>query len=285
MEETTERIQGRAVSPAQVEWLREWIAAHPAWSRKQIARELCAAWEWRDQAGRVKDFAARSFLLKLAGQGRIALPALRPKGRTGFRRPIREPENWAEPAGWTGSLAALQPLRVEVVRTGTAGQQAWNFYLSRYHYLGLKVVGENLGYLVRGRDGRDLACLLFGAAAWRCAPRDLHLGWSSAERAEGLAGIANNTRFLILPWLRVPHLASHVLGLAARRIDADWRAKYGHGLKWLETFVERERFAGTCYRAANWRRIGPTKGRSRQDRYSRLQVPVKDLYLYPLEGR
>ena len=283
--EAAQRIQGRWVSPAEMEWLREWLAAHPSWSRKRIARELCAAWNWRDQTGRPKDFAARSFLLKLAGRGQITLPALRPRSRTGFRRPVREPAGWSEPAVWTGELAALRPLHFEVVATGTPGQQAWNFYLARYHYLGLRVVGENLGYLVRSQDGRDVACLLFGAAAWRCAPRDRFVGWSPAEQVAGLAEVANNTRFLILPWLRVPQLASHVLGTAARRIDADWRAKYGHGLKWLETFVERERFLGTCYRAANWQRVGQTTGRSRQDREQKLRVPVKDIYLYQLAGR
>jgi hypothetical protein len=275
--ETTQRIQGREVSPEQIEWLREWLAANPGWSRKRIARELCAAWEWRDEAGRVKDFAARSFLLKLAGRGEIELPALRPRSLTGFRQVVREPQGWQEPAVLESPLSALQPLRIEVVRSGTAAQLAWNFYLERYHYLGLRVVGEN-----RDRGGRDLACLLFGAAAWRCAPRDRFLEWEAQERSAGLSQIANNTRFLVLPWVRVASLASHVLGLIARRIDSDWREKYGHGLLWLETFVERDRFRGTCYRAANWQVVGQTKGRSRQDREYKLKVPVKDIYLYAL---
>lgn len=260
------------------------MAAHPQWSRKKIARELCAVWDWRDAAGRVKDFAARSFLLKLEGLGQIQLPALRPRSLTGFRRPVNEPVGWQEPPVLATSLSALRPLNVEVVQTGTASERAWNFYLAQYHYLGLRVVGENLGYLVRDAQGRDVACLLFGAAAWRCAPRDLHLGWDGAQRTAGLAQIANNTRFLVLPWVRASHLASHVLGAVARRIDADWRGKYAHGLRWLETFVERDRFRGTCYRAANWRCVGQTTGRSRQDREKRLRVPVKDIYLYPLNG-
>jgi hypothetical protein len=282
--ETAQRIQGRWVRTEDIVWLREWMATHPEWSRKRLARELCAAWGWRDGAGRVKDFAARSFLLKLEALAEIRLPALRPRSLTGFRRPVHEPAGWQEPPGFAASLDALQPLRVEVVQTGTAVERRWSFYLSRYHYLGLRVVGENLGYLVCDREGRDVACLLFGAAAWRCAPRDRHLGWDGAERAARLSEIANNTRFLVLPWLRVPQLASHVLGLVARRIDRDWRHKYGHGLRWLETFVERERFRGTCYRAANWRCVGQTTGRSRQDRDQRLRVPVKDIYLYPLNS-
>ena len=171
-----------------------------------------------------------------------------------------------------------------MVKAGTADQRAWAFYLSRYHYLGLRVVVENLGYLVRDQREREVACLLFGAAAWYCAPRGRALGWGPQERRERLGEMANNTRFLILPRVRVPHLASHVLGRVARRIDGDWRERYGHGLRWLETFVEREDFVGTCYRAANGQCVGQTQGRSRQDRELCVRVPVKDVYLYALGG-
>jgi len=137
-------------------------------------------------------------------------------------------------------------------------------------------------YLVQDRDGRDLACLLFGSAAWKTRPRDELIGWNHETRSRNLLWITNNTRFLILPWVRVPHLASHVLGRIIRRIRADWNAKYGHPVHLLETFVERERFIGTCYKAANWIYVGSTKGRGRQDRYTTLKVPIKDIYLYPL---
>ena len=156
------------------------------------------------------------------------------------------------------------------------------FYLDRFHYLGWRVVGENLAYLARDGQGRDLGVLLFGAAAWRCAPRDRDLGWNETQRRAGLATVANNTRFLILPHVRVPHLASHLLARCARRINQDWHQKYGHGLEWLETFVDTERFAGTCYRAANWRHVGETQGRSRQDRDHTLVVPRKAVFLYQL---
>ncbi len=173
----------------------------------------------------------------------------------------------------------MEIVRVEV---GTAEQTRWAFYLERYHYLGWRVVGENLGYLIRAADGRELGCLLFGAAAWRCGARDRWLRWDEATRRRDLPRVVNNTRFLILPWVRVPHLASHALGRVARRIGADWRIKYGHGLGWLETFVDTERFAGTCYRAANWKLAGFTQGRSRQDRHHRLKVPRKAVWLYRL---
>lgn len=272
-------LQGRQVSPDDIVWLQNWIAHHPHYSRKRLARELCHLWHWHDDRGRLKDFAARSFLLKLAAKGVVTLPPLQLHQRR-TRPPVLPPPDWQEPAPWTAALPSLQPVQLEVVVPGSSVSRRWAFYVARYHDLGLHVVGENIGYLARDSQGRDLGCLLFGAAAWRCAPRDRFLGWTDSQRRERLAQLANNTRFLILPWVRVPHLASHLLGAVARRIDADWQAKYGHGLEWLETFVQRDRFAATCYRAANWRHVGDTTGRSRQDRDRDLRVPVKAVYLY-----
>jgi hypothetical protein len=155
--------------------------------------------------------------------------------------------------------------------------------LARHHYLGFGgPVGENIAYQVTDRSGQDLACVLFGAAAWKVSARDSWIGWTPARRAQGLQQIANNTRFLILPWVRVPHLASHILGRISRRIVRDWQTKYGHPVDLLETFVDRTRFRGTCYRAANWIHVGSTQGRSRQDRTRSLRAPVKDIYAYPL---
>lgn len=282
--ETEPRVQGRTIRSDDVVWLQALIGAHPEWSRKEIAREVCRAWEWKDGRGRLKDFAARSLLLKLEARGAIRLPPLRYRRKRHWAWAAQEGADTPEPAVLESSLGALRPLAIEPVQAGSTEHRQWRHYLQSYHYLGLRVVGENVGYLVRDRAGRDVACLLFGAAAWKCAVRDRCLGWSAVERVQALPQIANNTRFLILPWVRVPHLASHVLGAVARRIDEDWRTKYGHGLRWLETFVERDRFRGTCYRAANWRCVGQTTGRSRQDRERRLRAPVKDVYLYPLSG-
>lgn len=276
-------VQGRPVRPEQIHWLRDWMAAHPHYSRKRLARELCQQWQWRDGRGRLKDFAARSFLLKLQAQGHLTLPPLQMHQRRPPRPGPALPD-WQEPPGWSAPLAAVSPVRVEPVVPSTPAARRWAFYLHRYHYLGLRVVGENAGYLAQDAHGRDLACLLFGAPAWRCAPRDRALGWTDAQRRARLPTLANNTRFLILPWVRVPHLASHLLGQVTRRLAADWQAKYGHGLDGLETFVERDRFAGTCYRAANWQCVGSTTGRSRQDRNHTHAVPVKDIYLYRLRG-
>ena len=276
-----QRVQGRWIGPQEIVWLQSWIDGHPLWSPKRIARELCGCWPWRDERGRVKDLAARSFLLKLQARGHLRLPALQEHQR----RPPRAKGLKADgptPARWSAALSEIRPVGVEAVEPGSAAAERWAFYLERFHYLGLRVVGENLGYLARDTQGREVAALLFGAPAWRCAARDRVLGWTDEERRQQLAWIANNTRFLVLPWVRVAHLASHILGAVTRRIDADWRAKYGHGLRWLETFVERGRFTGACYRAANWRCVGRTQGRSRQDRHHTTRVPVKDVYLYAL---
>ena len=277
-------LQGRRIQPGDLAWLQSWIDENPDWSRKQIARELCRRWNWVDMRGGLKDFAARSLLLKLEGRGQVKLPAL----RTQFRRVRLKPtslEQWEEPPTWTALLAELAPVRLEPVEAGSPAAKRWAFYLERYHYLGFRVVGENLGYLATDGQGRDVGCLLFGAAAWRCAARDRRLGWSSQDRQQYLWSVANNTRFLILPWVRVKHLASCLLGAVARRIDADWHQRYRHGVDWLETFVDRDRFRGSCYRAANWECVGQTQGRGRQDREHQLRVPVKDVYLYDLKSR
>jgi hypothetical protein len=282
--DTEIELQGRRISATQMAWHRGWIEGNRHWSRKRLARELCQRWQWFDGLGRLKDFAARSFLLKLEARGVVKLPPLQLHQR---RPPRGVPtlESWTEPVAWEANLGEISPISLERVMPGTQAQRRWRFYLHRYHYLGLAVVGENMGYLARDRQGRDVACLLFGAAAWRCAPRDQALGWSNPQRKERLLRVVNNTRFLVLPWVKVKHLASCVLGQVARRIERDWQDKYGHGLDWLETFVQRDRFRGICYRAANWRWVGQTKGRSRQDRDHQMRVSIKDVYLYDLQKR
>ena len=280
----TEVLQGRRLEAGEKTWLGQWIAEHPQWSRKRIAKELCRHWQWVDGRGRLKDFSARSLLLKLEARGELKLPPLRLYQRR-VRLAVSSPPSWQETQPWSAGLAEISPVRVERMQAGSLEVKRWAFYLDRYHYLGLRVVGENMGYLVTDRHHRDVGGVLFGAAAWRCAPRDRKLGWSAQKRSEELWRVANNTRFLVLPWARVPHLASHILGAVARRIDGDWQEKYGHGLDWLESFVDRERFGGSCYRGANWEWVGQTQGRSRQDRNHQLQVSVKDVYLYDLQSR
>jgi hypothetical protein len=184
------------------------------------------------------------------------------------------------------SLADVSPLQIQAVESGQPDYKLFQRYLVQYHYLGYGgPVGENIGYLARDRQGRELACVQFGAAAWKVAPRDQWIGWSARQRTQRLHFIANNSRFLILPWVRVLRLASFLLGQITRRINEDWQRKYGHPLHLLESFVQVDRFAGTCYRAANWIEVGLTQGRTRQDRRKTIQVPIKAVYLYPLHRR
>jgi hypothetical protein len=276
---------------SQVEQLRQLMAAHPDWSRRRLSQELARLWDWRNGVGQLKDMAARALLLKLEQRGWIALPPRRrtPSNRMRHKRMPELPFS-GRLAPITERLAALLPLMISEVSTPAGANQRPLFesLLHQHHYLGYRsTVGENLQYLICDGQGRPLACLLFGAAAWQCADRDHFIGWDSRHRAQNLHLLANNTRFLIPPGVGVNHLASSVLGQVSRRVSRDWQGKYGHPIYLLETFVERDRFAGTCYRAANWVRVGQTKGRSRQDRPDGTwhQVPVKDVYLYPLHPR
>lgn len=276
-------IQGRIVTPEVLAQVRGLIAERGDWSRRRLALELCRQWQWHSAAGQIKDMAARSFLDKLEARGWIELPPRQRRRGPGFApRLAALPPPQAE---LKASLAQLRPLQWQVFRARQPQAMRFNAYLARYHYLPYRsAVGENLGYLVQDRQGRDLACALFGAAAWKIQPRDTFLGWTASERQAHLSGVVNNSRFLILPWVRVPELASHILGRVARRLASDWQAHYGHPVVLVETFVERERFRGGCYRAANWIYVGQTQGRTRQDRERRIQAPVKDIWVYPLQA-
>lgn len=277
-------IQGRRVTDEDVCLIRRLLRENPAWHRTQLSRELCRVWGWFAANGRLKDMACRSLLLKLQARGVIALPARRSASVNGWRnREVEQVPCCEVPIH--APLAELQPLEVEQVHGGES-LALFRHLVRQYHYLGYGgTVGENLKYLVRNRARRPLACLLFGSAAWRTAPRDVYLGWDERARRRNLQLVTNNMRFLVLPWVEVPCLASHILGLIGRRIATDWVARYGHTVVLLETFVDVERFRGTCYRASNWLCVGRTRGRSRNDRHHALSVSPKDIYLYPLHRR
>lgn len=276
-------VQGRELSTDDIGLIQGLLAEHCDWGRSKISQELCRLWDWRNAQGRIKDMAARTLLLKLERGGHIKLPQRRRPSPNGLRNRSHVAFLDHVCAPICGVLRDLRPLAVSVVEPGSEQLRLFNGLLGHYHYLGHRnTVGENLRYLVRDRMDRPVACALFGSAAWKCAERDTFLGWERAARERNLQGLTNNTRFLVLPWVMVPHLASHVLGLIARRIRADWQSKYGHPVHALETFVDRDRFKGTCYRAANWLRLGATRGRTRNDREHRIRATVKDVYLYPL---
>lgn len=282
-------IQGRRIGATEVEQVRQLLAAHPDWSRRRVSQHLATLWNWCNPVGQLKDMAARTLLLKLEQRGWITLPPRRqaPSNRMRDKRMTPLPERVPE-LPVLAALSQLLPLTIREVSRLAGPRAQFADLLHRHHYLGYRSpVGENLQYLVSDRQERPLACVLFGAAAWQCAARDEYIGWQAASRGQGLPLLANNTRFLIPAWVQVPHLASHLLSRIARRVSQDWRAKYGHPIYLLETFVQRDRFAGSCYRAANWQRVGQTKGRSRQNRPDGrpYQVPLKDVYLYPLHPR
>ena len=282
--EKTIIIQGREVTPKDIEFIREMIKANPSWGRSRLSRELALLWNWRALSGQLKDMACRNFLLKLERRGYLALPPLRYSYRK-VRRRLPCPFVPHETTPIAGKLSRLTPLRIEIVKEKDL-LKLFKCLLSSYHYLGFTgTVGENLKYLIFDEKDNPLACLLFGSAAWKTLPRDEFIGWDEVTRKANLHLLTNNMRFLILPWVKVPHLASHVLGKVARRISSDWINRYSHPIYMLETFVEKERFRGTCYQAANWIYVGESKGRSRNDRYKTLKVPIKDIYLYPLVKR
>jgi hypothetical protein len=228
--------------------------------------------------------AARTLMRKLDERGWIELPARR--GLSPNRHRLAPPPLRSWPTTpMSGRLSDVGPLTITEVSGQADGRAEVRAALDQFHYLGYRTpVGENLQYVVREGAQRLLAVLVFGAAAWKCAARDRWIGWSPEQRQARLGWVANNQRFLILPSVEVRHLASHVLGRVARRIAADWQAKYGQPVVLLETFVERDRFAGTCYRAANWQALGATQGRSRQDRHRTLTVPLKEVYVCPLRA-
>jgi hypothetical protein len=281
-------IQGRHIGEKEIEQVRALIEGNQEWHRRRISQQLARLWDWYNPAGQLKDMAARTLLLKLEGRGWITLPPRRrpPVNRKARRSPL-EADLFCEQAGAEVRLALveLQPLGIEEISLERqAGKQAeFSRLLVHHHYLGHRgTVGENMQYLVSDARGNPLACVLFGAAAWQCKARDAAIGWDATARARGLSYVTNNTRFLILPWVSVPHLASHVLGRITRRLSSDWQQKYGHPIHLLETFVDTSRFAGTCYRAANWRMAGETTGRTRQNKTMIPQASPKAVWLYPL---
>ena len=278
-------LQGREVGPHELGLIRQLLQEHPDWSRWRLSKVLCQHWNWRNAAGQLKDMASRTLLLKLQERGYIQLPQRRQIPASRMRQTKVLPVIWEE-SPIVCALSNLGSLQVAEVSRDRSQRQQVAAALSRFHYLGFGgAVGENLQYTVRDDPGRLLACLVFGSAAWKCQARDQFIGWTLPQCQRHLAHLTNNTRFLIVPWAKVPHLASWVLGSVTHRLSADWQIKYGHPIDLVETFVEKERFSGTAYRAANWRCVGQTTGRTRQDKDRSIQAPVKDIYLYPLHRK
>jgi Domain of unknown function (DUF4338) len=280
---TPARYCGRDFTPAELEVIRGLAQALP--TRAAISRAVCDALGWTAPDGRRKDMTARVALARMAADHLITLPA--PRNGNGNGRHLRHADTSGQlalpigPELVTGGLAGLAPIRLVPV-TGRADPARWNQLIREHHYLGYTPLpGAQLRYLVHARPG-IIAALGYGPAAWACAPRDTWIGWDPAARKARLHLIAGNARFLILPHLRVPNLASAILARAARQLLADWRERYGYAPVLLETFAGTNRFTGASYRAAGWIWAGYTKGRGKLDRDHQHAVPVKDVYLYPL---
>ena len=255
--------------------------------RTELAYTLCELLDWRRPTGKLKNHEGRRLLEHLATKGLVALPPVR--GPWAHRGPRATPRSAQGAPGpdLVGSVRELTPLVLEVVPPGRHGlSRLWRELIGRYHYLGDRVpVGATLRYVVRSARQPDqvLACLGWTSAAWRIAARDRWIGWTDAQRRRALPYVVNNSRFLLLPWVHVPDLASHILGRCARQLPGDWASRYGVRPLLLETLVDPARFQGTCYRAANWRPLGQTVGRGRMDRANVLAGHApKAVYVYPL---
>jgi hypothetical protein len=277
---------GRVFSGIELELVRQVVADYSSLSRHELSLTICELLDWKRPNGRLKAQECRGWLERLEEQGWISLPSVRLCGPQGphrvVARNVADEERVVELAT---EVAALEPLRLEVVHGGDTGAR-WRQWLEHHHYLGYRVpVGANLRYLVRSAGGEALACLLWSSPAWKMAARDSWIGWRTPQREQNLQYIVNNSRFLILPWVRVKGLGSKILSRCGRQLGRDWEQQYGYRPLLLETLVDGERFRGTIYRAANWKWVGQTQGRGRMDRDHLAPASRKDIYVYGLCGQ
>jgi len=271
----------RDLGGEEIAFIRQLIAEHPRLSRRRLSEKLCAAWNWVQPNGVARAMVCRGLMLELHRAGLIELPPVRwqPVNPLARRRAPRAVEVDAQPL--QARLSEIGPVELRQVRR-TGEEALFNSLLQQHHYLGYtQPVGEHLKYLACAR-GRPMACLAFSSAPRHLGSRDRFIGWSAAARRKNIGLLAYNSRFLVLPWVRIPHLASHLLGRVARQVSRDWEQLYGHPVHFLETFVDPARFRGTCYRAANWVSLGLTTGRGKDAPTHKPTRPVKEVLGYPL---
>jgi len=275
------RYRGRAVTDEEVVFIRQFIARNTGDSRWMLSRKLCRAWGWVQQNGALRDMVCRGLMLQLARAGEIELPPIRIRIVNPLvhrKKPVRVE---IDQTPMEGKLSDLGPLEFCQVRR-TAEESLFNSLIEEHHYLGYcQPVGEQLKYIVYAKD-RPIACLAWSSAPRHIGDRDRFIGWTKQMREKNLSLIACNTRFLILPWVKVSCLASHILGKMVKILSKDWETLYHHPLYYLETFIDQERFHGTCYRAANWLTIGRTTGRGKNDQTGKANRSLKDVLGYPL---
>ena len=278
------RYRGRVVTAEDIVFIRQFIAENPSMSRRKLSARLCEAWQWKQANGALCDMVCRGLLLMLHRAGEIELPAIRQTSINLFVQRNKPQPVLIDTSALAGGLTDIRPITLQQVRR-TSDEALFNSLMERHHYLGYEQpVGEHLKYLVWAQ-GRPIACMAWSSAPRHLGSRDRHIGWSSEARRRNIRFVAYNTRFLILPWVEVPHLASHILGRIAGSLSSDWEQLYDHPVYFAETFIDPGRFRGTCYRAANWKLLGLTTGRGKDDMTHRANRPVKEVLGYALTPR
>ena len=279
--ENTLTFRNRTFTSADIAFIRQVMADHPDEGRCALSKRLCAAWNWTQPNGQLKDMICRGLLLNLERKGVIHLPARKKIPKNPLSHRSRPEKIDVDSTPVEKPLRELLPVSIRQVRRSPL-EKLFNSLIEEHHYLGYsQPVGEHLKYMAFCED-RPLACLAFCSAAWHLGPRDDFIGWTPALRHKNRHLLAYNTRFLIMPWVRVPHFASHLLAQCLRRLSSDWETLYHHPVHWVETFVDGERFKGTCYKAANWIFLGKTTGRGKFDQTRKPNRSIKDVYGYPL---
>jgi hypothetical protein len=277
-------VRKRVLEESDITLINDLVAKYGDKGRSYISSRLCEIWDWRQANGRYREITCRELLRKLDALGLICLPAKLCSGRRpGYRNTPKCPENLNRKPIASPLKSIKSKIHFRQVR-GTGDEALFNGLIEKFHYLGYhQGAGEQLKYLVL-LDQRVIACVGFSCSAFKVACRDHYIGWNGEEKTENISKVVNNSRFLIPPWVRVPHLASFVLGKVIRRLRSDWTAYYGHPVVLVETFVDMERFSGICYRAAGWRCLGQTAGRGRNDRYNKCGKSVKAMFVKELCG-
>jgi hypothetical protein len=275
------RYCGREFTPDELVCIKSLIKHNPQFTRRRLSREVCMMLEWLKPDGKLKDMSCRVAMLRMHEDGLLTLPPptrIKQPGRKIAFTSATDPQ-----APVSVSVDLLPPLHLLLVTRATTA--LWNEYIARYHYLGYTPLpGAQLRYFIYA--GEQLVALTgFGAAAWQTSPRDQFIGWNHEQRKKNLYLITNNARFLILPWIQSKNLASKILALSARQLPCDWEKRYSIRPVLLESFVEKKRVTGTCYRAANWKLCGQTKGRGKLGPAGKMSVPIKEIWVYPLDKK
>jgi hypothetical protein len=278
------KYRGRVIASEDILFIEQLIAAHPRASRRRLSQKLCEAWQWRQANGALRDMVCRGLLLMLDRAGHIELPAVKFVPHNPLVRRERPEPVLIDTAPIQRTLHELRPVEIEQVRR-TDHEALFNSLMEQYHYLAYEQpVGEHLKFLAWAQ-GRPIACFAWSSAPRHLASRDRYIGWSAEARRRNIRFIAYNTRYLILPWVRVPHLASHILGKITTTLPDDWQRMYDHPVYFAETFIDPGRFRGTCYRAANWKLLGHTTGRGKASNSYKPNRPIKEVLGYPLTPR